>query len=228
MEGYTAALTGMELGDGAPGMVPPPEKPSGGWAGKLCGVVMLVALCGTSAMLFHCHGLTQSHGIETSEHQQNLKQISTNVKAAIHLHGEFNPKVYNKSVLWRDGDGHSFFQGGLKLENNEIIIPQNGLYFVYSQVSFRVLCSSAAGHTNQPLSHTIMRWSDSYSDEKPLLSAVSTMCQSDASGLDRRYNAVYLGAIFSLEIEDRLWTDTNQPKNVDGGDGKTFFGVFAL
>ncbi|KAJ8354522.1 hypothetical protein SKAU_G00220890 [Synaphobranchus kaupii] len=230
MEGYTATLMDVESGDAAL-VVQLPRKPSGAWAWRLCGALTLVALCGIAVLLFLCHRPTQEHGNEPNEHQQHLKQISTNVKAAIHLHGEFNREVYNSSVLWRDGDGHSFFQGGLKLKNNEIIIPQNGLYFVYSQVSFRVQCGSTVGRMKKPLSHMILRWSDSYNDQKPLLSAVRTMCQRDAVGHDRSrhlYNAVYMGAIFSLESEDRLWTETNQLEDVDGDEGKTFFGVFAL
>ncbi|XP_061107500.1 tumor necrosis factor b (TNF superfamily, member 2) [Conger conger] len=230
MDGYTAALTGMESGERGPGPQLP-GKPWGARVWKLCGALALLALCGVAALLFLCHSQTQAHGIENNEHQQHLKHISTNVRAAIHLHGEFNPEVRNSSVLWRDGDGHSFFQGGLRLVNNEIIIPQNGLYFVYSQVSFRVLCSSSGGHTNRPISHTIMRWSDAYNDRKPLLSAIRTTCQRDAESNGRSkswYNAVYMGAVFSLEREDRLWTETNLLKDVDGEDEKTFFGVFAL
>ncbi|KAJ8377925.1 hypothetical protein AAFF_G00249880 [Aldrovandia affinis] len=230
MAGYTATLTDVESGseDGVP-VVATPEKFLGARALKACGVLMLLALCGAATLFLLWHSQTQVHGIETNEHKLHLKQISGNVRAGIHLQGEFNPEAYNNSVQWRDGDGHSFFQGGLKLRNNEIIVPENGLYFVYSQVSFRVRCSPKDLHSGLLLSHMIMRWSDSFNNQKPLLSTIRSTCQRGIEGHGRSwYNAVYMGAIFSLEAEDRLWTVTNRLKDVEGDDGKTFFGVFAL
>ncbi|KAI1886102.1 hypothetical protein AGOR_G00210560 [Albula goreensis] len=232
MAGYTMTPTDVEAGHGNGSgavMVAKLEKASGTLAWRVCGAVTLFALCGAAALFFLLHVQTEEHGTDISEHQQHLKQISGNVRAAIHLQGEFDPQSYNNTVLWRDGDGHSFFQGGLKLKKNEIIIPQSGLYFVYSQVSFRVRCGSRDGRNDLPLSHMIMRWSDSFNNKVPLLSAVRSTCQNiDEARGKNWYNAVYLGAIFSLEAEDRLWTNTNRLKDIERDDGKTFFGVFAL
>lgn len=135
---------------------------------------------------------------------------------------------------WSVIDGHSFVQGGLILQENKIIIPYTGLYFVYSQASFRVSCSTTDG-SQQPwimaLSHTVMRYSASYDGEKPLLSTVKSPCAGTTNDFDTSgqvFSSIYLGAVFKLRRGDQLWTDTNRLQDVDNDEGKTFFGVFAL
>ncbi len=133
--------------------------------------------------------------------------------------------------------GEAFAKGGFRLENNHIIIPQNGLYFVYSQASFRVSCSDGDeerdGKRHTPLSHRIWRFSDSIGSKASLMSAVRSACQNtvqeDSYGVGQGwYNTIYLGAVFQLNKDDRLWTETNQPSELETDEGKTFFGVFAL
>lgn len=140
---------------------------------------------------------------------------------------------------------------GLKLDNNEIIIPHSGLYFVYSQASFRVSCSShnddAAAddheHDATPmvhLSHTVKRWSSSYGNEETkrsyytILHSVRTACQkTESSNADEPgswFSAIYMGAVFNLKEGDRLKTEMGEKMllNLEDEPGKTFFGVFAL
>ncbi|KAM4539601.1 tumor necrosis factor a (TNF superfamily, member 2) [Odontesthes bonariensis] len=171
-----------------------------------------------------------------------MRQIS-NVRAAIHLEGEHNPNRMN-SVEWRTQVDQSHSQGGLELNNNEIVIPGNGLYFVYSQASFRVSCSShdAADTTSEPmvhLSHTVKRWSSSYGSDdhrsyQTILHSVRTACQRTAGGnTDANgswFSAVYMGAVFNLRKGDRLRTvmEEKMLEQLEDDPGKTFFGVFSL
>lgn len=163
--------------------------------------------------------------------------------------GEYNSNRKD-SVEWRNEVDQSHSQGGLKLDNNEIVIPHSGLYFVYSQASFRVKCSShddnyddADDANSTPLvhlSHTVKRWSSSYGndDTKPsyytILNSVRTACQkaksSDASEQGSWFSAIYMGAVFKLKEGDRLKTEMEEKMllNLEDEPGKTFFGVFAL
>ncbi|XP_013856177.1 tumor necrosis factor [Austrofundulus limnaeus] len=130
--------------------------------------------------------------------------------------------------------GQAFAQGGLRLHQNQILVPQTGLYFVYSQASFRVSCSEEAGHARRPtpLSHRIWRFSDSIGSKVSLMSAVRSACQNGPEEGGKRgqgcYSSIYLGAVFSLKKGDRLWTETSQLSDLETDEGKTFFGVFAL
>lgn len=140
-------------------------------------------------------------------------------------------------VEWKNGQGQAFAQGGFRLVDNKIMIPHTGLYFVYSQASFRVSCSDGdeegAGRHLTPLSHRISRYSESMGSDVSLMSAVRSACQNTAqedSYSDGRgwYNTIYLGAVFQLNRGDKLETETNQLSELETDEGKTFFGVFAL
>lgn len=139
-----------------------------------------------------------------------------------------------EQLEWTKDQGQAFAQGGFQLSHNSIIIPKTGLYFVYSQASFRVSCEDkASGSVLAPLSHSVRRYSDSIGDETSLLSAVRSACQRpepegaphDGHGW---YNAIYLGAVFKLNAEDKLWTETSRLSQLETDEGKNFFGVFAL
>ncbi|XP_008279527.1 tumor necrosis factor-like [Stegastes partitus] len=180
---------------------------------------------------------------ENFDLRHTLRQIS-NVRAAIHLEGEYNPNM-KTSVEWKKNVDQSHLQGGLELRNNEIVIPENGLYFVYSQASFRVSCSSndPADPTSIPmvhLSHTVKRWSRSYGNDdakkhyQTILHSIRTACQKTASVDSEEdgswYSAVYMGAVFNLKTGDLLKTvmEEEMLKQLEDEPGKTFFGVFAL
>ncbi|KAL6457526.1 hypothetical protein MHYP_G00344890 [Metynnis hypsauchen] len=215
------------------------EKVSSAWSGRwrLVMALMAVALC-TAAAVFFTFNKTQNKPDETNDIKHTLRQVSTSAKAAIHLLGKYN-KNYNDSVKWLDNDGQSFKEGGLKLQNNKIHIPHDGLYFVYSQASYRVSCSSHANGSDKgamvQLSHIVYRWSDSYDDDKPLLSAVRTACkkatkQPEEDDGETWFSAIYLGAVFKLKAGDRLRTKMMEKMlpQVETDQGTTFFGVFAL
>lgn len=125
---------------------------------------------------------------------------------------------------WVTGVDQAFEQGGLKLENNKIHIPANGLYFVYSQVSYAIQCNS---DDDNFLSHVILRYTDAVGKDMPLQSSAHSVCQSH-EGESTTYSTVYLGAVFQLNEGDRLSTVTTRVADVEEDYAKTFFGVFAL
>lgn len=149
------------------------------------------------------------------------------------------------SVEWKNDVDQSYSQGGLKLDNNEIVIPRNGLYFIYSQASFRVSCSSSGidDTTSKPvvhLSHTVKRWSSTYGNDdakrsyETILHSVRSACQktpsNDPDQEENWFSAVYMGAVFNLSEGDRLKTvmEKKMLPFLEDEQGKTFFGVFEL
>ncbi|XP_070777740.1 tumor necrosis factor a (TNF superfamily, member 2) [Enoplosus armatus] len=206
---------------------------------------LLVLTLGLAAavLIFNGHAKGPGQDEDNFDYRHTLRQIS-NVRAAIHLQGEYNPNM-KTSVEWKNQVDQAHSQGGLELNNNEIVIPRNGLYFIYSQASFRVSCSSnAADDTTSKsmvhLSHIVQRWSSSYGNygEKlsyhTILHSVRTACQktagSDPDDEESWFSAVYMGAVFSLNRGDRLKTvmEEKMLPNLEEKPGNTFFGVFAL
>lgn len=134
------------------------------------------------------------------------------------------------------GVDQSFTKGGLKLEDNNIVIPHDGLYFVYSQASYEIKCKSSeedSENSNIHLSYSI-RWTSLTSPSTSkhfLLSGVKTMCQTKTEEQGNGhtvYDSIYLGAVFQLYKGDKLSTEANKPAAINKHSSKTFFGVFEL
>lgn len=156
------------------------------------------------------------------------------LQTSLSVPGTYDEDGEHLDLEWSDDVGQAFAQGGLRLDQNQILVPQTGLYFVYGQASFRVSCVNEAGAAWRPatLSHRIWRLSDSIGDKVSLMSAVRSTCQNvpEDGGTSGQgcYSAIYLGAVFQLNKGDRLWTETTQLSDLETDDGKTFFGAFAL
>ncbi|XP_029307328.1 tumor necrosis factor b (TNF superfamily, member 2) [Cottoperca gobio] len=220
------------------------------WKASVALLVVVLCLGGILMLAWYWSGrpetMTQSGNTEAlktdtaekTDPHSTLRRISSKAKAAIHLEGSYEDGESLKDQLeWRNGQGQAFAQGGFRLVDNQIVIPQTGLYFVYSQASFRVSCSDGdeegAGKGLTPLSHRIWRYTDAISSKASLMSAVRSACQNTAQEDSYKdgqgwYNAIYLGAVFQLNKGDRLWTETNQLPELETDEGMTFFGVFAL
>ncbi|XP_056126725.1 tumor necrosis factor b (TNF superfamily, member 2) [Rhinichthys klamathensis goyatoka] len=238
--------TTVDVGASAGGVyqttvAPVPVKSSRSWIWKTVAAVVFVCLCTTAALFFAWHTKkTNQTGLQnfpekqisttTSEQGIMLKQIAENTKAAIHLHGERYSNQESDLLKWVGGVDQSFAQGGLELVNNEIRIPADGLYFVYSQVSYAIKCNMDEDDDDAPLnflSHSIYRYTNAVGKEMPLQNSAHSVCQSNEDG-KTVYSTVYLGAVFQLMEGDMLSTKTTRVVDVEDEYAKTFFGVFAL
>ncbi|XP_056329798.1 tumor necrosis factor b (TNF superfamily, member 2) [Danio aesculapii] len=239
---YETTLVDMEAGVGGvyqTTVAPVPVKSSRSWIWKTLAAVAFISLCIVAALFFTCHVMKPNEEGQkpnrvplkqqvttpsaSADHGKVLKQIAESTKAAIHLHGGQS----GKSLKWVGGVDQSFEQGGLRLENNEIIIPEDGLYFVYSQVSYETLCAEdVEGDGQKYLSHSINRYTNALGKKMPLQNSAHSVCPS----LDgkKTYSTIYLGAIFNLFQDDRLSTNTSRVGDIEDNYAKTFFGVFAL
>uniref|UniRef100_A0AAY4DJJ9 Tumor necrosis factor n=1 Tax=Denticeps clupeoides TaxID=299321 RepID=A0AAY4DJJ9_9TELE len=197
---------------------------------KVFGALLAVALCTAAAL---CISLQNHVNL-----RHTLRQLAekTKYRAAIHLDGEVNTKISNTSVVWRVDRNQAIQEGGLLLKENEVHIPRGGLYFVYSQVSFRINCQAdPRGQEDLGtvlVGHKVRRWSDMIGHTVTMLEALRSSCRrvphSGPDSGERWHSVVYLGAVFRLESGDRLSTTIEQLPYVEEGYGQTFFGVFAL
>uniref|UniRef100_A0A8C1W4S1 Lymphotoxin-alpha n=1 Tax=Cyprinus carpio TaxID=7962 RepID=A0A8C1W4S1_CYPCA len=242
---YETTVVDLEAGAGGvyqTTVAPLPLKSSRSWIWKTVAAIAFVALCAAAAVFFALH-VTQPDQKELphffaekqistpSEQGRMLKQIAERTKAAIHLHGEHNGSPTSESLKWVSGVDQSFEQGGLKLDNNEIHIPADGLYFVYSQVSYAIQCNLDEADEDDAalnfLSHSVWRYTDAVEQWKPLQNSAHSVCQSQDNG-KTTYSTIYLGAVFKLMEGDKLETKTSRVNDVEEDYAKTFFGVFAL
>ncbi|KAM9309937.1 tumor necrosis factor-like [Pholidichthys leucotaenia] len=250
MTGYAQAPADVEAAAEEKSAAPVQQRRCAARLLKPLGVLLVGALCLAGVLLVaykwaeRREAQMEAQSMEgdavRKEPHHTLRQISSKAKAAIHLVGSYDDDDNNagskKELQWMYDQGQAFVQGGFQLANNQIVIPHSGLYFIYSQASFRVSCSDEGeGHRPpMPLSHRVWCHSDSMGGKASLMSAVRSACQSGGGQEDGArsghgwYNAIYLGAVFQLNSGDKLWTETSQLSELEADEGKTFFGVFAL
>ncbi|KAG7321691.1 hypothetical protein KOW79_014549 [Hemibagrus wyckioides] len=245
MENYKATANDIEAATGVYQPTVEAVKPSRSWLWTVIGVMVFLSLGAVASLCFAWH-FVNKHQVEAitdlqsptstdeSSHQKMLTQIAKSTKAAIHLHVFGNHE--KKSPHWVSGVDQSFTKGGLKLEDNNIVIPHDGLYFVYSQASYEMKCMSSeedSENSNIHLSYSI-RWTSLTSPSTSkhfLLSGVKTMCQTKTEEQGNGhtvYDSIYLGAVFQLYKGDKLSTEANNLGAINKHSSKTFFGVFEL
>ncbi|CAL8248324.1 unnamed protein product [Lota lota] len=199
------------------------------WTWRVCVATFILVLCVSGALVLKLYLAGQPGvSVRNSSPQLSLKRLGSRSKPAVHLEGHYQEGGEGRQVEWRRDQGQAFLQGGFQVKGNQILVPRSGLYFVYSQASFRISCDDGDQAHITPLSHRVWRYSDSVGDPSTLMSAVRSACQRPALRGEGWYNTIYLGAAFQLQKGDRLWTETNQPHQLEYEGGKTFFGVFSL
>nr|XP_033771619.1 lymphotoxin-alpha-like [Geotrypetes seraphini] len=149
-------------------------------------------------------------------------------KAAAHLEGELDTSGL---LQWLDSTPHTFTQQGLRLDNNSLVIPATGLYFVYSQVLFM-----GSGCLENPiyLSHMVINFSTLYPKHVTLMSAQKSVCTDVSHGHHKRRSrnlwskSIYQGALFALDKGDFLSTSTDGMNYLVLTSGTAFFGAFMV
>ncbi|XP_053154816.1 tumor necrosis factor-like [Hemicordylus capensis] len=116
----------------------------------------------------------------------------------------------------------------LSSTDNALVIPSDGLYFVYSQLMFH----GANCGDSLLLSHTIKSWSTMYNGEVELLKSIKSVCEVPSSTPNHKklwFESIYQGAVFKLMKGDRLWSQTESAQYLDlDRQGQIYFGVVAL
>ncbi|XP_001368689.1 tumor necrosis factor [Monodelphis domestica] len=157
---------------------------------------------------------------------QRVRSYQTEINKPV-AHVVAKPTAEGK-FQWYSGHANDLLNG-MKLNDNQLVVPATGLYLVYSQLLFK-----GEGCTNEPLllMHTVSRVARSYPNKVNLLAAIKSPCQRAAQGSRESnpwYEPTYLGGVFQLEKGDMLSSDTNYPKYLDLAEsGQVYFGAIAL
>ncbi|XP_008065877.1 tumor necrosis factor [Carlito syrichta] len=132
-------------------------------------------------------------------------------------------------LQWMNRHANALLANGVELTDNQLVVPSDGLYLIYSQVLFK---GQGCPSTHLLLTHTISRIAVSYQAKVNLLSAIKSPCQRETpEGAEAKpwYEPIYLGGVFQLEKGDRLSSEINQPNYLDFAEtGQVYFGIIAL
>uniref|UniRef100_A0A8C2RIU0 Tumor necrosis factor n=1 Tax=Capra hircus TaxID=9925 RepID=A0A8C2RIU0_CAPHI len=128
-------------------------------------------------------------------------------------------------LRWGDSYANALKANGVELKDNQLVVPTDGLYLIYSQVLFR---GHGCPSTPLFLTHTISR----IATKVNILSAIKSPCHRETpEGAEAKpwYEPIYQGGVFQLEKGDRLSAEINQPEYLDYAEsGQVYFGIIAL
>ncbi|KAG8506047.1 Tumor necrosis factor, partial [Galemys pyrenaicus] len=158
---------------------------------------------------------------------QTLRSSSRTPSDKPVAHVVANPNA--EGLQWLSKVANALLANGVNLTDNQLVIPSDGLYLIYSQVLFK---GQSCPSNLLLLTHNIRRFAVSYQKNVNLLSAIKSPCQRETpEGAEARpwYEPIYLGGVFQLEKGDRLSAEINLPDYLDFAEsGQVYFGIIAL
>ncbi|NWX45244.1 TNF10 factor, partial [Steatornis caripensis] len=127
--------------------------------------------------------------------------------------------------------GHSFLYN-VELRNGELVIPQTGFYYIYSQTYFRFReneneDSDLLAQIRNPkqLVQYVYKLTN-YPEPILLMKSARTSCWSKKA--EYGLYSVYQGGVFQLKREDRIFVSVSNSDIVDMDKEASFFGAFMI
>ncbi|XP_030624522.1 tumor necrosis factor ligand superfamily member 10 isoform X2 [Chanos chanos] len=197
--------------------------------------------------------------IEKSMSNRYQKEISSAIKdqdapprpkIAAHVTGSYIPEAdkdgrgpSNRKVLgqkiqsWESEKGLAFLQN-VQLSDGELVVPQPGLYYIYSQTYFRHTLTEeeeneeedeGAGEDTirgRPMLQYVYKKVGSYPVPILLMKNARTTCWSR----DAEYGlySIYQAGLFQLGAGDRVFVTVSNVSTIDMDEKSSFFGAFLV
>uniref|UniRef100_A0A3P9K768 Tumor necrosis factor ligand superfamily member 10 n=1 Tax=Oryzias latipes TaxID=8090 RepID=A0A3P9K768_ORYLA len=117
----------------------------------------------------------------------------------------------------------------MTLSNGKLRVPQDGRYYLYSQVYFRYPSPVASDGDQRSASHQLVQCvykKTSYPSPIQLLKGVGTKCW--APDAEYSLHSVYQGGLFELRAGDELFVSVSSPTMVNADESSSYFGAFRL
>jgi len=121
---------------------------------------------------------------------------------------------------WENSLGFAHSSGGMQYENGELIIPQSGRYYVYSQLYFQV-------EDDRPhMIHFVHL--NRNGTQQAIMRSVSSRCR--AKKAKTFLYSSYQGGVFELENGDHIFVGVSEgnTKSISTAESASFFGAFLV
>lgn len=136
---------------------------------------------------------------------------------------------YNPIRNWLSNKPGTHLQG-IQLMDDTLIVPETGVYFLYSQVGFFVYYNENEETDTsgaQSLYHTVFRYNLMYPEEEKLLRSSVTQCWERQKDYGR-YTS-YVGASVKLNQGDKLYVQVSKIQYLAANEPETtYFGLYKL
>uniref|UniRef100_A0A3Q0RTR4 THD domain-containing protein n=1 Tax=Amphilophus citrinellus TaxID=61819 RepID=A0A3Q0RTR4_AMPCI len=125
-----------------------------------------------------------------------------------------------KYLQWAHDIGIAYCHGGFNYSNGDLVVPRNGLYSVFLQITYQMKCP---GRTIK-LMNTVSHVKEEYGKDMNLLSSSHTVsCSTDGWS-----KSLYTAGLFFLKAKDRLHVTSSYPEYITKREYEVFFGAVFL
>ncbi|MEJ1277392.1 tumor necrosis factor ligand superfamily member 10 [Cricetulus griseus] len=161
----------------------------------------------------------------------HITGISRRSSSALTLMPKDGKTLGQKIESWESSrKGHSFLNY-LLLRNGELVIQEQGLYYIYSQTYFRFRENEDSSKMvsnrgqNKQMVQYIYKYT-SYPDPIMLMKSARNSCWSR----DAEYGlySIYQGGLFELKENDRIFVSVTNEHLMDLDQEASFFGAFLI
>ncbi|XP_004621411.2 tumor necrosis factor ligand superfamily member 10 [Sorex araneus] len=189
-------------------------------------------------MLLKTYEKTFTTDQENQQSSPRLLREGSSQRVAAHVTGNRStntvtaPSSKNGKILgqkinsWESSRiGHSFMNN-FHLLNGELVIHKTGLYYIYSQIYFRI---QEAEEKNAARSKQLVQYIykyTNYPDPILLTKSARTSCWSK----DSEYGlySIYQGGIFELKENDRIFISVTNQHLIEKNQEASYFGAFLI
>ncbi|XP_048148987.1 lymphotoxin-alpha-like [Corvus hawaiiensis] len=131
------------------------------------------------------------------------------------------------SLVWEASVAPALVRNGVRLRGNRLVVPRDGLYFVYAAAAFQG-SRCPAGARRRPLRLAVVPAVPRVPADVPLLRAARSVCRGGSPG-GLWVESLYQGAVFQLRRGDQLAATTSAGRFLDlHGAGQAYFGVLGV
>ena len=127
-------------------------------------------------------------------------------------------------------DRATTFLDGVEIRHDRIVVPETGLYFVYSQAGFLIYYDSnkAVAGRGQSLFHYVYRYNARLPNggNQELMRSDMSQCWEQSKTYSR-YTS-YIGAAIKLQQNDELYVKVSNFASLQAEPSLTFFGMFKI
>ncbi|KAF7655326.1 hypothetical protein LDENG_00057610 [Lucifuga dentata] len=158
------------------------------------------------------------HSPGTSSKQQQLK---TPEKPSALLTAISNYSEEEEHLKWEHKSGNAYCDGGFRYSNGYLVVPRNGYYTVYLQVTYENYKPISCFKNVLILESEVHIFQQSY----PMNVTLMSMVESVNCSWKTWRKSLYTSAVFHLETNDRMWVTSSHPEFIAQKEQQVFFGA---
>ncbi|XP_051278341.1 lymphotoxin-alpha [Dicentrarchus labrax] len=195
-------------------------------------VLLLLFTVALALLIVVVHG-GRGHRLPESQPSSHSQDISVRQ----HQHEVFkNPSAMltapkgnitnGKYLEWETMDGNAFCHGGFNYSSGDLVVPRNGIYRVFLQITYERKEDHGCDHLDDEirLRNKVFVYRETYKQYMLLLSSVDTVSCS----MTQWTKSLYAAGLFSLEANCRLRVTSSHPQLIVPRESEMFFGAELL